>query len=149
MRLYSDEQVAGFKRDGWWTGATWVDQFDARVREYSDRISLVDPLNREAITDGAPRRITWTEASVEVDQLARALYRAGVRQGDVVGVQLPNILELALAYIAVAKIGAITSPFPIQYAGHELTQMGTLAGPARLRHGDPGQQGRTWPQQAS
>jgi acyl-CoA synthetase len=128
MRLYSDEQVAQFTRDGWWTGATWVDQFDARVAAFGERTSLVDPLNREAITDGAPRRISWNEAATEVDQLARSLYRAGVRQGDVVGVQLPNIIELALAYIAMAKLGAITCPFPIQYAAHELTQMGTMAG---------------------
>ena len=128
MRLYSDDQVAEFTRDGWWTGATWVDQFDARVRSFGPRISLVDPLNRETITDGAPRRLTWDEAATEVDQLARALHRAGVRQGDVVGVQLPNIIELAMAYIAVAKLGAITCPFPIQYAQHELTQMGTMAG---------------------
>ena len=128
MRLYSEDQVEQFLRDGWWTGDTWVDQFDNRVREYPDRISLVDPINRDAITDGAPRRLTWTEVDVEVDQLARALHRSGVRQGDIVGVQLPNIIELAMAYIAVAKLGAITCPFPIQYAQHELTQMGTMAG---------------------
>ncbi len=128
MRLYSEDQVAQFRRDGWWTGATWVDQFDARVEEFGDRISLVDPLNREHITDGPPRRLTWSETALEIDQLARALHRVGVRQGDVVGVQLPNVVELAMAYIAMAKLGAIACPFPIQYAEHELTQMGTLAG---------------------
>jgi hypothetical protein len=51
MRLYSEEQVAGFIRDGWWTGATWVDRFKDDVRAFGDRISLVDPINREAITD--------------------------------------------------------------------------------------------------
>jgi acyl-coenzyme A synthetase/AMP-(fatty) acid ligase len=60
--------------------------------------------------------------------LARSLFRAGVRQGDVVGVQLPNIAELAMVYISVARLGAIACPFPIQYAEHELVQMGTLAG---------------------
>jgi acyl-CoA synthetase len=70
----------------------------------------------------------WSEVDVEIEQLARSLYRAGVRQGDVVGVQLPNIVELAIAYVAVVSLGAIACPFPVQYAQHELIQMGNLAG---------------------
>ena len=93
-----------------------------------DRLSLVDPANRATITDGAPRRYTWAEVGDEISSLARSLYRAGVRQGDVVGVQLPNIAELNFAYLALASLGAITCSFPVQYAGHELTQMGNLAG---------------------
>ncbi|MFT4008655.1 MAG: class I adenylate-forming enzyme family protein [Nocardioidaceae bacterium] len=99
-----------------------------RVAEFGDRVSLVDPLNREAITDGAPRRLTWNEVDDEVARLSRALYRAGIRQGDVVGVQLPNTVELAMAYLATATLGAIACPFPIQYAGHELGLMGEMAG---------------------
>ena len=128
MRLYSEEQVERFTREGWWSGKTWVDQFASRTAEFTDRVSLVDPLNRLSFTDGEPRRLTWREVDTEIDQLTRALYRAGVRQGDVVGVQLPNIIELAMCYIAMARLGAITCPFPIQYAEHELTQMGTMAG---------------------
>jgi acyl-CoA synthetase len=128
MRLYSEERVATFLQEGWWSGATWLDHLAAQVRDFPDRISLVDPANRDAITEGPARRLTWAEVDLEVGQLARALHRAGIRQGDVVGVQLPNIAELAMVYLAVASLGAITSPFPIQYAEHELTQMGTLAG---------------------
>src|ERR1700761_1542379 len=106
MRLYSDEQVARFERDGWWDGTTWYDNFKRRVAERGDLISLVDPLNREAITDGAPRRLTWPEVDDEVGRLARALYRAGIRAGDVVGLQLPNTVELPMAYIATATLGA-------------------------------------------
>ncbi|MFZ1062660.1 MAG: class I adenylate-forming enzyme family protein [Acidimicrobiales bacterium] len=130
MRLYSPEKVEEFTRGGWWTGETWLDQFAARVRDFPRRVSLVDPLNRETFTDGVPRRLTWTEVDREVDRLARALYRAGVRQGDVVGVQLPNVIELAMTYIATAKVGAIACPFPVQYDRHELSQMGAVA---RLR----------------
>jgi acyl-CoA synthetase (AMP-forming)/AMP-acid ligase II len=128
MRLYSDEQVAGFLAGGWWTGATWLDLFAGHVADWPDRISLVDPANRAAITHTAPRSLTWREADTEMRQLARALHRAGVRADDVVGVQLPNGVELAIAYLAVASLGAITCPFPVQYAQHELSQMGTMAG---------------------
>jgi acyl-CoA synthetase (AMP-forming)/AMP-acid ligase II len=128
VRLFPEHRVAEFLRDGWWSGKTWLDLLAEHVAARPDRVSLVDPANREAITDGAPRRLTWTEVDREVRQLAGSLHRAGVRQGDVVGVQLPNIVELAVAYLAIARLGAITCAFPVQYAGHELTQMGRLAG---------------------
>ena len=128
MRLYSEEQVAGFLRDGWWSGQTFLDLLAGHVSARPDRLSLVDPANRESITDGAPRRLTWAEVGAEVDRLARSLHRAGVRQDHVVGLQLPNGVELAIAYLAIARLGAIACPFPVQYARHELTQMGTMAG---------------------
>jgi len=128
MRLYAQSKVDGFLRDGWWTGQTLLDLLAGHVRERPDVVSLVDPANREAITDGAPRRLTWAQVDVEVRQLARSLHRIGIGPDDVVGIQLPNGVELAMAYLAVASLGAIGCPFPIQYAAHELTQMGTLAG---------------------
>jgi acyl-CoA synthetase (AMP-forming)/AMP-acid ligase II len=72
--------------------------------------------------------LTWAEVDLEVRRLARSLFRAGVRADHVVGVQLPNSVELAIAYLAIASLGAIACPFPVQYAQHELTQMGTMAG---------------------
>lgn len=128
MRLYSDDQVAGFLRDGWWSGNTWLDLLDRHVGIHPDREAIIDPPNRQAITDGAARRLTWAQVRAEVTALARSLHRAGIRADDVVGVQLPNIVELAVTYLAVASLGAIACPFPVQYSGHELTQMGSRAG---------------------
>ena len=35
-------------------------------------------------------------------------------------VQLPNVVELPLVYLAAARVGAIVSPLPVQYRQHEL-----------------------------
>jgi acyl-CoA synthetase (AMP-forming)/AMP-acid ligase II len=128
MRLYPDARVAGFLADGWWSGQTWLDLLAGHVRDRPDTVSLVDPANRAELFGGQPRRLTWRDVDAEVTALARALHRSGVRADDVVGVQLPNCVELAVAYLAVARLGAITCAFPVQYAEHELTQMGTMAG---------------------
>ncbi len=32
-----------------------------------------------------------------------------------VGVQLPNTVEIAVAFLAIVRIGAIVAPFPVQY----------------------------------
>ena len=128
MRLFSDERVDEFLREGWWNGKTFSDLLAEHATARPDRVALVDPANREAITDGPARRLTWGEVQTEVHRLARALYRCGVRKDDVVGVQLPNTVELAVIYLATASVGAIACSFPVQYARHELTQMGNLAG---------------------
>lgn len=128
MRLFPEDRVDEFLRDGWWSGLTWLGHVAEHVQQKPDVVALVDAPNRTSFTDGEPRRLTWTDVDTETDRLARSLYRAGVRQGDIVGVQLPNTVELALAYLAIIRLGAAASPFPIQYARHELTQMGTMAG---------------------
>jgi acyl-CoA synthetase (AMP-forming)/AMP-acid ligase II len=44
-------------------------------------------------------------------------------------VQLPNVVELVIVYLAAARIGAIVSPLPVQYRTHELKQIIALVAP--------------------
>ena len=60
--------------------------------------------------DGRGRSLTYRELSREVNQLANALKRLGVREGDRVGVFLPMSPEAAIATLAVVRIGAIYTP---------------------------------------
>ncbi len=69
---------------------------------------------------GAPQRWTYAEADDRATRLASALRTAGVGRDDVVMVQLPNIVELPLVYLAALKLGAVVSPLPVQYRQHEL-----------------------------
>jgi acyl-CoA synthetase (AMP-forming)/AMP-acid ligase II len=63
-----------------------------------------------------------------VDRLAASLLRTGIRAGDVVGVQLPNIAEFVATYLAVIRIGGIVSPLPVQYREYELEMLARLGG---------------------
>src|SRR2546427_10015790 len=60
--------------------------------------------------DGRSRSLTYRELAREVNQLANALKRLGVREGDRVGVFLPMSPEAAIATLAVVRIGAIYTP---------------------------------------
>ena len=44
-----------------------------------------------------------------------------------VGVQLPNTVEIAVAFLAIVRIGAIVAPFPVQYRAWELTHLSNVA----------------------
>nr|WP_272917804.1 class I adenylate-forming enzyme family protein [Nocardioides flavescens] len=94
-------------------------------------LALVDPPDLARITGAVAaesKRLTWAEVDAHVDALARTLFAQGVRADDVVGVQLPNVAELPIALLAVARLGAVVTPFPVQYRRHELTRMGQRAG---------------------
>src|SRR2546427_724967 len=60
--------------------------------------------------DGRSRTLTYRELGREVNQLANALKRLGVGEGDRVSVFLPMSPEAAIATLAVVRIGAIYTP---------------------------------------
>ena len=127
MGLHPAERVREYRQLGYWND----DMVDAllreRVREHGDITAIVDPLNRDTLMDGPPRSLTWPELDEQVSRLAQVLLAAGVGPGDVVGVQLPNTVEIALAFLATVRIGAIVAPFPVQYRSWELTHLSNVA----------------------
>lgn len=128
MRLFPDEVATKFRQDGWWTGRTWSDLVDQHRLEVPGRTALVDAPNRETYLHGEPRRLTWSEVGDQVDRLSRVLFAHGVTKDVVVGVQLPNCVELPIVFLAVSRLGGIVTPFPVQYQRHELQGMGEAAG---------------------
>jgi acyl-CoA synthetase (AMP-forming)/AMP-acid ligase II len=87
----------------------------------------VDPLNRADLVEGPFRQLTWSELDDQVDRMAQVLLEEGVKPGDVVGVQLPNCVEIVVAFLAILRLGAIVTPFPVQYRSYELTQLSNVA----------------------
>lgn len=60
--------------------------------------------------DGKTRRLTYRELAVEVNRLASGLAALGLKQGDAVGVHLPMIPEVAITFLALARLGCIVLP---------------------------------------
>jgi acyl-CoA synthetase len=125
--LHPAERVREYRAAGYWND----DMIDALLRErvaaHGDILAIVDPLNRDALMDGPVRSLTWPELDEQVSRLAQVLLDEGITAGDVVGVQLPNTVEIAVAFLAIVRIGAIVAPFPVQYRAYELTQLSNVA----------------------
>ncbi|GAB2829869.1 class I adenylate-forming enzyme family protein [Actinocorallia aurea] len=126
--LHPADRVADYTARGWWGDETMDALFRARVAAGPDRLALIDPADKERLTGEPPRRLTWRQIDADTDALADLLLAHGVGAGDVVGVQLPNTVELVAAYLACWRIGAIVSPLPVQYREREITELGRLAG---------------------
>ncbi len=60
--------------------------------------------------DGVCRRLTYQELAIEVNRLASGLAALGLKRGDAVGIHLPMIPEVVIAYLALARLGCIVLP---------------------------------------
>ena len=123
MRTTPADRIADFTDKGWWGGATLTSIFDQAVSSSPHSLALVDPFNRSDLTDGNPQRLTFSEIASRVENIAAILHAHGVGQDDIVVIQLPNVVELVMLYIALARLGTIVSPVPVQYGVHELKKI--------------------------
>ena len=115
--------VAEFRERGLWRSQTIYDRFESNAEASPTRIAIVDPPNRSTFTFGTASRLTYGELSGLVDCVSNALLSTGLRLGDVLLVQMPNVHELVALYLATAKIGVVISPVPIQYRHGELRKI--------------------------
>jgi acetyl-CoA synthetase len=67
--------------------------------------------------DGEVVSLTYADLQAEVGRCANALRSLGLGKGDAVGLYMPMIPELAIAFLAVVKIGGIVLPLFSGY-GH-------------------------------
>ncbi|WP_426511817.1 class I adenylate-forming enzyme family protein [Dactylosporangium sp. McL0621] len=126
-KLHPLERVAEYTSRGWWSQDTMDALLRAQVARQPDRLAVVDPANKAALVGTEPRRLTWGELDASTNRLARVLLDLGAEPGDVVAVQLPNTVELVVAYLAAWRIGLIVTPFPVQFREHEIVALSELA----------------------
>lgn len=77
---------------------------------------------------GTVRTFTYAELHAEVNCCANALRSLGLGKGDVVGLYMPMIPELAIAFLAIIKIGGIILPLFSGYGHGALVARLTDAG---------------------
>ncbi|MFT5609565.1 MAG: acyl-CoA synthetase (AMP-forming)/AMP-acid ligase II [Polaribacter sp.] len=130
MRTTPDERINEFNKRGWWGTDTLDSIFMASVAKHGPKTALVDQFNRSEFTDGQAYRLNFDELGNAAENLAADFYRHGLRRDDIVVIQLPNIAELAVLYLALGKLGVILSPVPIQYGRFELEKAIQLVEPA-------------------
>ncbi|WP_344242270.1 class I adenylate-forming enzyme family protein [Actinocorallia libanotica] len=127
-RLHPEDKVARYRELGWWTDETVDGLLRAQVEGRAGAVAVSDAPNKADLCGGEPVELTWSELDAVVDRIAASLLAAGVRAGDVVGVQLPNVVELVASFFAVIRIGAIVSPLAAQFRGYEIGTAAKIAG---------------------
>jgi long-chain acyl-CoA synthetase len=55
-------------------------------------------------------RLTYEELNTLVDQFATGLSKLGIKKGDIVGIDLPNVPQFVIVFYALQRLGATANP---------------------------------------
>ncbi|MFJ8473593.1 (2,3-dihydroxybenzoyl)adenylate synthase [Kitasatospora sp. NPDC094011] len=90
------DQAAAYRDAGYWRGTTLGAQLHALALAHGPRTALVS----------GERRITYRDLDDQVNRYAHGLRADGIRPGERVVVQLPNIPEFVAVVFALLRLGA-------------------------------------------
>jgi long-chain acyl-CoA synthetase len=65
-------------------------------------------------------RMSWGELDAAADRLAEGLRRQGLRAGDAVALQLPNVPQFAVAWFGILKAGLVAVPMNVLFKESEV-----------------------------
>jgi len=77
---------------------------------------------------GNTKKITYKKLYKDVNKFANALKQLDVKKGDRVGIYMPMVPEIVIAFLGIMKIGAISIPIFSGFGGHALSQRLDIAG---------------------
>ena len=123
MILTTREKINVYTENGWWGTKTIQHYLQDLVSQSPNKEALIDPANKATLCKTPSYSLTYEELQQKIDQVATALHAQGIGKDDIVVLHLPNIVELVICYFAVLKVGAISSPFPVQYREFECLQL--------------------------
>lgn len=108
---YAPEIAKQYRLSGIWSSETFVSALDAWAVKAPDR----------AVVEAADGRIcSYRDMARRSLRLANAYYGLGLRQGDVIAIQLPSYIEFLTAYIAATRLGVILATMHMPYREAEL-----------------------------
>ena len=117
---YPPERARTYIERGWWR--------DDTLTKWLERHATATP-EAPAIRHG-DTVISYGELKHKVGNLAGALAALGIAKGEVVAIQLPNLPEFLIAYLAIASLGAVMSTIHMPYRAAEIE---TLLAHAKAR----------------
>jgi long-chain acyl-CoA synthetase len=108
-------KVVEESRQSSYAGRPWLDHYDYWVQQHMNyprrplheilRIAAVEVPDRPA-TAFLGAHLTYAQVKEQSDKLATAFARLGIKQGDRVGIMLPNCPQYVIATFAILRLGA-------------------------------------------
>jgi 2,3-dihydroxybenzoate-AMP ligase len=127
---FPPEFAKRYREKGYWIDKTLAQEYRIAFEKYADRIALLD----------RDRSITYAELDWMSDNLALNLLEIGFKPLDRVVVQLPNVAEFVVLYLALQKIGGIPIAALMPHRFAEISQFVELSGAVACvvpdQHGD-------------
>ncbi|TCT12533.1 acyl-CoA synthetase (AMP-forming)/AMP-acid ligase II [Tepidamorphus gemmatus] len=97
-----------------------------------DDVAVTDPGDRIGWQRSFGPAVTWAEIDRMVSAVAAVLLDAGLKQDDVVGIQLANCVEALVTHLAALRAGLIPAALPITWREMELAEACDRVAPVAL-----------------
>lgn len=120
LRLTSSERVRRYQNAGLWGDMCLHDCLAANAMMVPDDIALVDAADRETFAPGTPVELTYLEAADAVARLGLVFSELGLEPGDLIAIQLPQIIEAPIAALAAQRSGLVACLLPHHWGTREI-----------------------------
>lgn len=100
--------------------ATPVDALRSAAAQRPDAVTFADSSDREERGLGQSRSMTYAECSAVVARIAAELEKLGLRQGNVIALQAPNIVEVPLVILGAWRAGLVPCLMPVLWQLDEI-----------------------------
>jgi len=117
---FPPEFAKRYREKGYWIDKSLAQEYRIAFDKYEKRVALLD----------RDRSITYGELDRMSDNLALNLLEIGLQPLDRVVVQLPNVAEFVVLYLALQKIGCIPIAALMPHRFAEISQFVELSGAA-------------------
>lgn len=101
-----------------------------RAAQFPEALALADPPDREGL--GAGRSLRYREADQAVDALASLFIELGLKPGDRIAIQLPNLVEQPLTIISAWRAGLTVCALPMLWRRMEIAKIAAELKPRAL-----------------
>jgi len=110
--------VEQYRKEDLWRADTILDDLARWRAETPDAPALlVSEAGRDLL------QLSYAQYAEYVDRFAGALHALGVRSGQVVAMQLPNLWQVGPLVLACARLGAVAAPIMCAFRSRELERM--------------------------
>ncbi|MGB6347648.1 MAG: class I adenylate-forming enzyme family protein [Methyloceanibacter sp.] len=101
-----------------------------RAEQSPEALALADPLNRDRL--GVGRSMRYREADLAIDALASVFTERGLKPGELIGIQLPNLIEQPLTMLAAWRAGLTVCALPMLWRRMEIAKVVSELKPCAL-----------------
>lgn len=110
MPRHSPDLVSQYRAKGLWNDDTIATFLERRVARAPASTAIVH----------GTRSVSFEETHRQARRFANALLELGLRRGDVIGIQLPNLPEFVIAYCGASLMGGVVCLLHMPYRAREM-----------------------------
>ncbi len=138
LKLTTPKRIKTYESAGFW-GEGCLHDFLIRNAQASPKsLSLIDAPDRESFAQGKPVALNTEEVLFAVERLGQVFDQLGLEAGDLIAIQLPQIVEAPVAILAAARAGLVVCLLPPHWGRRELQRaLGPVAPRAILSWAAP------------